>query len=46
MVVTGDVGWINADNNGQPVQELLTPIPGASLWPVNGNVSARRLADL
>jgi hypothetical protein len=27
MVVTGDVGWINANNHGQPVEALLTPIP-------------------
>jgi hypothetical protein len=27
LVVTGDVGWINANNGGQQVQEFLTPIP-------------------
>jgi hypothetical protein len=25
-VVTGDTGWVNSDNSGQPVQEFMTPV--------------------
>jgi hypothetical protein len=28
-VITGDIGWINANHGGQPVQEFLTPTPVA-----------------